>query len=593
MRLSPCTRKLAPARTTVAAIAARAGVSRPTVYNQFPDDRALFAACSARFGERNPLPALTALELGEALHALYGHYRANERMLSYVERDALLLPAVAAEFRRPVIAAAEEQAESPSASRPGRRCPRPASTTPRPRGSWPASSPARSRRSRRGCIAAVWAAVTAPGSGPRPELDSGSVRALLIIAAALGAMAVGFGASGDAAVPAYTKAQLAIMVLPKEQFGREARGLEVEIGSGYTDNAAAADATLDPDDTEQQLARAGRIFGYDLSYGELSRAAFVRGSGLQAIGSSVDLFRSAGAADAFITKQLRDARRFRGKRVDFGVSLVASNTFPVSSIGDRAVGLRTTVELGGKRLYDTVVAFRVGPLAAAVLIERADAKPVAASAERLARLLAERILLAAAGKLNARPIPVPPTGQKGRPPVGGPDLTAMALSASDLPKGTRIARQQYVEDRETLGSYEREFDTSSARFGSSVVMSVESDVSLLRSAKEAAGFFLVFRALFASPGIEQDFAQAFSEGAGTKVAAVEIELQEALPAGDEAVAVLVRFSIGTLTFRSVFVFVRVGRVIGALIVAGEAPKFRFADLGPLADTFAKRIQDGL
>jgi hypothetical protein len=42
-------------------------------------------------------------------------------MLSHVERDALLLPAVAAvaaEFRRPVIAAAEEQAERAGARSP-------------------------------------------------------------------------------------------------------------------------------------------------------------------------------------------------------------------------------------------------------------------------------------------------------------------------------------------------------------------------------------------------------------------------------------------------------------------------------------------
>ena len=97
-----------------AAIAERAGVSRPTVYNQFPDDRSLLAACSGLFTERNPFPPLAGLELGEALHALYRYYRANERMLANVQRDALLLPAVAEAvegFRRPVSAAVEEQAE--------------------------------------------------------------------------------------------------------------------------------------------------------------------------------------------------------------------------------------------------------------------------------------------------------------------------------------------------------------------------------------------------------------------------------------------------------------------------------------------------
>jgi len=113
--------EVGPARTTVAAIAARAGVSRPTVYNQFPDDRSLFAACSARFVERNPLPALHGLELAEALHALYRYYRDNERMLAHVERDASSLPAVAAALElmtRPIAAAVEEQAERAGARSP-------------------------------------------------------------------------------------------------------------------------------------------------------------------------------------------------------------------------------------------------------------------------------------------------------------------------------------------------------------------------------------------------------------------------------------------------------------------------------------------
>ena len=35
-----------PARTTISAIAERAGVQRATVYRHFPDEESLFAACS-------------------------------------------------------------------------------------------------------------------------------------------------------------------------------------------------------------------------------------------------------------------------------------------------------------------------------------------------------------------------------------------------------------------------------------------------------------------------------------------------------------------------------------------------------------------
>src|SRR3954470_17114477 len=45
-----------PARTTVSAVAKRAGVQRHTVYRHFPTDADLFAACSTHFAQVNPLP---------------------------------------------------------------------------------------------------------------------------------------------------------------------------------------------------------------------------------------------------------------------------------------------------------------------------------------------------------------------------------------------------------------------------------------------------------------------------------------------------------------------------------------------------------
>src|ERR1700750_1329950 len=45
-----------PAATTIAAIAETAGVTRLTVYRHFPDDDALFGACSAHWISRQQLP---------------------------------------------------------------------------------------------------------------------------------------------------------------------------------------------------------------------------------------------------------------------------------------------------------------------------------------------------------------------------------------------------------------------------------------------------------------------------------------------------------------------------------------------------------
>src|ERR1041384_1123387 len=45
-----------PARTSISAIAERAGVRRSTVYRHFPDEAALFAACSSHWRAANPPP---------------------------------------------------------------------------------------------------------------------------------------------------------------------------------------------------------------------------------------------------------------------------------------------------------------------------------------------------------------------------------------------------------------------------------------------------------------------------------------------------------------------------------------------------------
>ena len=50
-----------PAHTTMSAVAEHAGVRRSTLYRHFPDERALFEACSAHWSAANPPPDATAL----------------------------------------------------------------------------------------------------------------------------------------------------------------------------------------------------------------------------------------------------------------------------------------------------------------------------------------------------------------------------------------------------------------------------------------------------------------------------------------------------------------------------------------------------
>lgn len=89
-----------PARTTITAIAERAGVQRLTVYRHFPDDRSLFQACSGHWTARHPRPdplAWAAVDEPEerlriALTAIYAYYRGGEGMIGNLLRDLPGLP---------------------------------------------------------------------------------------------------------------------------------------------------------------------------------------------------------------------------------------------------------------------------------------------------------------------------------------------------------------------------------------------------------------------------------------------------------------------------------------------------------------------
>ncbi|HEX4746214.1 MAG TPA: helix-turn-helix domain-containing protein [Gaiellaceae bacterium] len=94
---------LGPSRTTVAAIAERAGVTRPTVYAHFPDARSLFQACSGHVRQTVPRPDPSGWRsisdpgerLTTALSELYAYYERLEQLFENVERDVAVMPVVA------------------------------------------------------------------------------------------------------------------------------------------------------------------------------------------------------------------------------------------------------------------------------------------------------------------------------------------------------------------------------------------------------------------------------------------------------------------------------------------------------------------
>jgi AcrR family transcriptional regulator len=97
---------IGPARTTMSAVAEHAGVRRSTLYRHFPDESALFDACSAHWALDNQPPdpqawaGITDVDerLAVALGELYAYFGRTERMLENLSRDAATVPIVAERF---------------------------------------------------------------------------------------------------------------------------------------------------------------------------------------------------------------------------------------------------------------------------------------------------------------------------------------------------------------------------------------------------------------------------------------------------------------------------------------------------------------
>jgi AcrR family transcriptional regulator len=85
-----------PSRTTMSAVAERAGVERRTLYRHFPNEADLFEACSTHYFAANPWPDLGGWRavrdpderLERALDELYAYYERTEPMFTNVLRDA-------------------------------------------------------------------------------------------------------------------------------------------------------------------------------------------------------------------------------------------------------------------------------------------------------------------------------------------------------------------------------------------------------------------------------------------------------------------------------------------------------------------------
>jgi hypothetical protein len=239
------------------------------------------------------------------------------------------------------------------------------------------------------------------------------------------------------------RVQLALVPLPKSAIGAAAHAFAIAPDSGPISNATAASHT--PDATAGSFKKLGRVNGYALEYGN----AFSGKTGVTDVHTGIEQYKTAADAKrglAFWQKE--DSKLGQLDQPGFSVTNVlvkvpavgkrhfayltsysASNIVPVSGIEEQFVR--------GRYVLDVIVTAGT-PSAATAL------------APKLAKKLDARLRLALKGRLHAKRVRLPK--HKAGPPPGGPDLSVLALKASDL-VGPATVDKGYFIDPAAISDY--------------------------------------------------------------------------------------------------------------------------------------------
>jgi hypothetical protein len=391
---------------------------------------------------------------------------------------------------------------------------------------------------------------------------------------------VGCGLGGDEQADEITAEQLAIMVLPQEEFdGGAGLVLDTE-DAGPVSAREAADSTVDLEDDASDLRRAGWADGYELNYSVANRGAVLaRGQGLFGVGSSVDLFDTETSARAQLLKEIQGYERYRGKKRE-GVRLVRFETFEVD-IGDEGWGVEFTMR-GQATLHGTGVFFRSGRVVASVGYSRGDRATMRDEAIKAGRALESRIERALAGELDAEPVPVP----REVPEPTQAQLAKMTLAVKDLPSGAFLTDEGRERGDDSV-TFFRHFDVRQTMIGGSHLMFLRAETQVFETPAAAQ---LMMRYI-SSPKGRDKFAEGVLRGfrrvAGARGRNVSVA---ALPgARGNRTGIVVTFDLPTGRFRTATVVVRSGRKIAIVSGFCTAQAVHPRDLPPLGERARKRL----
>ena len=398
----------------------------------------------------------------------------------------------------------------------------------------------------------------------------------------LAALVAGCGGSSSSTLDSVARNDLAIMVLPADELGEIASGLEVDPESGYQDAAEVAADTIDPDDTAADIEAAGFRSNYQLNYttaGDSSEPIQVT--------SQVALFGTPEEATGFVATTVGDAESQEGVKGPTGATISSVDIEEADEPGDSAWQGSATATIGTSEISSTVVAFSIDQIAASVSVTKLGDPVPTDDVQELAQKLEARIEAVAANELSDTPVPIPAdtTTAAGRDPA----LERMVLALEDLPFGVSVKNDGYVSEGEDV-SFQRDFAPGNVKIGQSELIGLQSNSERMDSAAEAAVAVKAISGIVKEPAGKKLFAESFAQGAGFSPKSLRIEELPGEGIGEEATVLRATFDTQGGPFEAVLVFMSQGSAAGQIYAAGPRGKVFADDILALARTMAKKME---
>jgi hypothetical protein len=173
---------------------------------------------------------------------------------------------------------------------------------------------------------------------------------------------------------------------------------------------------------------------------------------------------------------------------------------------------------------------------------------------------------------------------------GTPDLTQMALRATDMP-GATVSSQGAVAEDGYAGGYRRSF-TYATPHGRSGLLYVSSEIALANSADQATSDLATTERALRSKVGRRAFAAGLAKDLKVKVGAVTVGAMRTPHVGDHAFELPVTIVVKSAHFHESLLFMRLDRVV-AIVDFGGARAIVPGESASLAATIGTHVVEGL